>query len=82
LKDLHSNIQQRNELKNSLQENLKDMENLSQLTQIYKEELSRQKREAAEWNIAKQQLKLGNAYTYPNKLGFGVSPFFKLNEEK
>ena len=81
-KDLHSNIQQRNELKNSLQENLKDMENLSQLTQIYKEELSRQKREAAEWNIAKQQLKLGNAYTYPNKLGFGASPFFKLGEEK
>ena len=56
--------------------------NLSQGIQMYKEELSRQKRESAEWNIAKQQLKLGNAYTYPNKLGFGVSPFFKLNEEK
>ena len=33
-------------------------------------------------NIAKQQLKLGNAHTYPNKLGFGASPFFKLGEEK
>ena len=81
-KDLHSNIQQRNELNNSLQKNVKNMENLSQGIQMYKEELSRQKRESAEWNIAKQQLKLGNAYTYPNKLGFGVSPFFKLNEEK
>ena len=29
-----------------------------------------------------KQLKLGNAYTYANKLGFGASPFFKLGEEK
>ena len=55
---------------------------MSQITQIYKEELSRQKREAAVWNVAKQQLRLGSATTYPNKLGFGASPFFKLNEEK
>ena len=58
------------------------MEDLSQITQLYKAQLSREKRETAEWNIAKQQLKLGNAKTVPNKLGFGASPFFKLAEEK
>ena len=55
---------------------------MSQITQLYKQELARKKQESTEWNIAKQQLKLGNAYTYPNKLGFGASPFFKLDEEK
>ena len=67
---------------NKLHEVEDDMDDLTQVTQIYKERLSREQRESAEWNIAKQQLKLGNAYTYANKLGFGASPFFKLGEEK
>ena len=74
---------QRNDaLETKLNEVKDDMEDLTQVTQIYKERLSREQRESAEWNIAKQQLKLGNAHTYPNKLGFGASPFFKLGEEK
>ena len=69
-------------LESELADSKEDVQDLSQITQLYKEQLSKEKREAAEWNIAKQQLRLGNAYTYPNKLGFGASPFFKLDEEK
>ena len=81
-KDLDTAAQRNDALESKLNEVKDDMEDLTQVTQIYKEKLSREQREAAEWNIAKQQLKLGNAYTYPNKLGFGASPFFKLGEEK
>ena len=81
-KDLDTAAQRNDALESKLNEVKDDMEDLTQVTQIYKERLSREQREAAEWNIAKQQLKLGNAYTYPNKLGFGASPFFKLGEEK
>ena len=81
-KDLDTAAQRSDALESKLNEVNEDMEDLTQVTQIYKEQLSREKRESAEWNIAKQQLKLGNAYTYPNKLGFGASPFFKLGEEK
>ena len=81
-KDLDTAAQRNDALESKLHEVKDDMEDLTQVTQIYKEQLSREKRESAEWNVAKQQLKLGNAYTYPNKLGFGVSPFFKLDEEK
>ena len=81
-KDLDTAAQRNDALESKLNEIKDDMEDLTQVTQIYKEKLSREQREAAEWNIAKQQLKLGNAYTYPNKLGFGASPFFKLGEEK
>ena len=81
-KDLDIAAQRNDALESKLNEVKNDMEDLTQVTQIYKEKLSREQREAAEWNIAKQQLKLGNAYTYPNKLGFGASPFFKLGEEK
>ena len=81
-KDLDKATKVSNNLESSLNQARKDVDNMSQITQIYKEELSRQKREAAEWNVAKQQLRLGSATTYPNKLGFGASPFFKLNEEK
>jgi chromosome segregation ATPase len=81
-KDLDTAAQRNDALESKLNEVKDDMKDLTQVTQIYKEQLSREKRESAEWNIAKQQLKLGNAYTYPNKLGFGASPFFKLGEEK
>jgi len=81
-KDLDTAAQRNDALESKLHEVNDDMEDLTQVTQIYKERLSREQRESAEWNIAKQQLKLGNAYTYPNKLGFGASPFFKLGEEK
>ena len=81
-KDLDTAAQRNDALESKLHEVKDDMKDLTQVTQIYKEQLSREKRESAEWNIAKQQLKLGNAYTYPNKLGFGASPFFKLGEEK
>ena len=81
-KDLDTAAQRNDALESKLHEVKDDMKDLTQVTQIYKEQLSREKRESAEWNVAKQQLKLGSAYTYPNKLGFGVSPFFKLGEEK
>jgi len=81
-KDLDAAVKVSDSLESKLHESREDMEDLSQITQLYKDQLSREKRETAEWNIAKQQLKLGNAYTYPNKLGFGASPFFKLREEK
>jgi len=81
-KDLDTAAQRNDALESKLHEVEDDMDDLTQVTQIYKERLSREQRESAEWNIAKQQLKLGNAYTYPNKLGFGASPFFKLGEEK
>jgi len=38
--------------------------------------------ESLDWNVSKQELKLGNASTYANKLGFGASTFFKLNNEE
>tara|TARA_R110002124_G_scaffold47962_2_gene141946 strand:+ start:2721 stop:3710 length:990 start_codon:yes stop_codon:yes gene_type:complete len=69
-------------LESALVNSKEDVKDLSQITQVYKEQLSKKKHEATEWNIAKQQLKLGNAYTYPNKLGFEASPFFKLDKEK
>ena len=81
-KDLDTAAQRNDALESKLNEVKDDMKDLTQVTQLYKEQLSREKRESAEWNIAKQQLKLGNAYTYPNKLGFCASPFFKLGEEK
>ena len=81
-KDLDTAAQRNDALESKLNEVKDDMEDLTQVTQLYKEKLSREQRESAEWNIAKQQLKLGNAHTYPNKLGFGASPFFKLGEEK
>ena len=81
-KDLDTAAQRNDALESKLHEVEDDMDDLTQVTQIYKERLSREQRESAEWNIAKQQLKLGKAYTYPNKLGFGASPFFKLGEEK
>ena len=81
-KDLDKATGVNNNLESKLHEAHADVKNLSQVRDIYKEQLSREKHEAAEWNIAKQQLKLGNAYTYANKLGFGASPFFKLDEEK
>ena len=79
-KDLDAAVKVSDSLKSKLHESREDMEDLSQITQLYKDQLSREKRETAEWNIAKQQLKLGNAKTVPNKLGFGASPFFKLAE--
>ena len=81
-KNLDTAAQRNDALESKLNEVKDDMEDLTQVTQLYKEKLSREQRESAEWNIAKQQLKLGNAHTYPNKLGFGASPFFKLGEEK
>ena len=81
-KDLDAAVKVSDSLESKLHESREDMEDLSQITQLYKDQLSREKRETAEWNIAKQQLKLGNAKTVPNKLGFGASPFFKLAEEK
>jgi len=81
-KDLDKAVKVGDNLESSLNEAREDVQNMSQITQLYKQELARKKQESTEWNIAKQQLKLGNAYTYPNKLGFGASPFFKLDEGK
>jgi len=81
-KDLDKAVKVSDNLESSLNKAREDVQNMSQITQLYKQELARKKQESTEWNIAKQQLKLGNAYTYPNKLGFGASPFFKLDEGK
>ena len=81
-KDLDKAVKVSNNLETSLNNAREDVQNISQVTQLYKQELARKKQESTEWNIAKQQLKLGNAHTYPNKLGFGASPFFKLDEGK
>ena len=81
-KDLDKAVKVGDDLESSLTKAREDVQNMSQITQLYKQELARKKQESTEWNIAKQQLKLGNAYTYPNKLGFGASPFFKLDEGK
>ena len=81
-KDLDKAVKVSDNLESSLTKAREDVQNMSQMTQLYKQELARKKQESTEWNIAKQQLKLGNAYTYPNKLGFGASPFFKLDEGK
>ena len=45
-------------------------------------QIEKERHESMEWNIAKQELKLGNAKTYSNKIGFGSNPFFKLAQEK
>jgi hypothetical protein len=58
-------------------ENFLDNKNQIKIDRETKERL-----QAMEWNVAKQELKLGNASTYPNKLGFGSSTFFKLNNEE
>ncbi len=58
-------------------ENFLDNKNQIKIDRETKERL-----QAMEWNVAKQELKLGNASTYPNKLGFGASTFFKLNNEE
>tara|TARA_R110002020_G_scaffold475704_1_gene711827 strand:- start:207 stop:1205 length:999 start_codon:yes stop_codon:yes gene_type:complete len=50
--------------------------------QIKVDRETKERLQAMEWNVAKQELKLGNASTYPNKLGFGASTFFKLNNEE
>jgi len=81
-KDLDKAVKVSDNLESSLNKAREDVQNMSQITQLYKQELARKKQESTEWNIAKQQLKLGNAHTYPNKLGFGASPFFKLDEGK
>ena len=80
--DLDKAVKVSNNLESSLNRAREDVHNMSQITELYKQELARKKQESTEWNIAKQQLKLGNAYSYPNKLGFGASPFFKLDEGK
>jgi len=49
---------------------------------IYKDKLMKEKQESINWNIAKQELKFGQGETYPNKLGFGFNPLFKLPKEK
>ena len=81
-KDLDKAVKVSDNLESSLNKAREDVQNMSQITQLYKQELARKKQESTEWNIAQQQLKLGNAHTYPNKLGFGASPFFKLDEGK
>ena len=81
-KDLNTVVDSKHKLESELIEAKQDMESLSDVTHAYKKQLEKERHESMEWNIAKQQLKLGNAYTYPNKLGFGASPFFKLREEK
>ncbi len=50
--------------------------------QIKTDRQSKERMESLDWNVSKQELKLGNASTYTNKLGFGASPFFKLNNEE
>tara|TARA_X000001388_G_scaffold71954_1_gene62193 strand:+ start:824 stop:1813 length:990 start_codon:yes stop_codon:yes gene_type:complete len=81
-KDLNTVVDSKHKLESELIEAKQDIESLSDVTHAYKKQLEKERHESMEWNIAKQQLKLGNAYTYPNKLGFGASPFFKLREEK
>jgi len=81
-KDLNTVVDSKHKLESELIEAKQDMESLSDVTHAYKKQLEKERHESMEWNIAKQQLKLGNAHTYPNKLGFGASPFFKLREEK
>tara|TARA_R100001480_G_scaffold136045_2_gene133182 strand:+ start:1299 stop:2291 length:993 start_codon:yes stop_codon:yes gene_type:complete len=81
-KDLDAAVKVSDNLESRLHEAHADMKDLTQVTQIYKDQLSKEKRESAEWNIAKQQLRLGNAKTYPNKLGFGASPFFAIKAEE
>ena len=55
---------------------------LDNKNQIKIDRQTKERMESLEWNVAKQQLKLGNASTYPNKLGFGASTFFKLNNDE
>jgi len=55
---------------------------LDNKNQIKIDRETKERLQAMEWNVAKQELKLGNASTYPNKLGFGASTFFKLNNEE
>jgi len=81
-KDLNTVVDSKHKLESELIEAKQDIESLSDVTHAYKKQLEKERHESMEWNIAKQQLKLGNAHTYPNKLGFGASPFFKLREEK
>ena len=50
--------------------------------QIKTDRQTKERMQSLDWNVSKQELKLGNASTYPNKLGFGSSPFFKLNNEE
>lgn len=50
--------------------------------QIKIDRQTKERIESLEWNVAKQELTLGNASTYPNKLGFGSSTFFTLNTEE
>ena len=55
-KDLDTAAQRNDALESKLHEVEDYMDYLTQVTQIYKERLSREQRESAEWNIAKQQL--------------------------
>jgi len=50
--------------------------------QIKTDRQAKERMESLDWNVSKQELKLGNASTYANKLGFGASTFFKLNNEE
>jgi len=57
--------------------NFLDNKNQLKVTRDTKERM-----QSLDWNVAKKEVKLGNATTYPNKLGFGASTFFKLNDEE
>ena len=53
--------------------NFLDNKNQLKVTRDTKERM-----QSLDWNVAKKEVKLGNATTYPNKLGFGASTFFKF----
>jgi chromosome segregation ATPase len=72
----------KNDLETKLIESRKDVKDLSKMAYIYKDKLMKEKQESINWNIAKQELKFGQGETYPNKLGFGSNPLFKLPKEK
>jgi len=72
----------KNDLETKLIESRKDVKDLSKMAHIYKDKLMKEKQESINWNIAKQELKFGQGETYPNKLGFGSNPLFKLPKEK
>ena len=80
-KDLDKVVDNKKKLESELVDTKKDIEDLSDITHAYKKQIEKERHESMEWNIAKQELRLGNAKTYPNKIGFGSNPFFKLAQE-